>query len=192
MLVNELNHRVKNMLAIIQSIAQQSFKGNEMAASRAAFEGRLVALSAAHYILNETTQNSASLRHVIAAAVRPFYTEGDRLSICGPDLALPAGTAVALSMAVHELATNATKYGALSNNDGQVSIRWTINDEPRRRMNLVWGETNGPSVVKPSRRGFGSRMIERVLASELNGSVTVDFRPEGLVCSVEAPIASGT
>jgi PAS domain S-box-containing protein len=185
LLVSELNHRVKNILAIIQAIAHQSFRpGVDQAAARAVFENRLAALSSAHDLLTEENWEAASLRRVVsdslAAVPRP-----DRIAIRGPDLALTPKTAVSLAMALHELATNAMKYGALSNDEGTITIRWSIAES---RLHLEWREAGGPPVVPPSGRGFGSRMIERGLAAELAGKVTIDFPPTGLVCTVDAPL----
>jgi two-component sensor histidine kinase len=107
----------------------------------------------------------------------------------GPDLRLPPKTAVSLALALHELATNAVKYGALSNNEGRVAIRWSTDCENGTKMlRLVWSESNGPTVRPPERRGFGTRLIERSLASEFDGEVAIDFAPTGVVCTVVAPL----
>jgi PAS domain S-box-containing protein len=186
LLINELNHRVKNTLAIVQGIAQQSFKGREVPpAARIAFEGRLGALSAAHNILTEQNWEAASIRQIIEDAVAPHRLRPDRFVVEGPDLAIPPKTAVSLALAVHELATNAGKYGALSETAGRVEIRWRVEDG---RLRLVWREQGGPPVEPPARRGFGTRMIERGLAAELGGQVTIDFRREGVVCTIDAPL----
>jgi PAS domain S-box-containing protein len=185
LLVNELNHRVKNTLAIIQSIAHQSFRaGGDLNAARAAFESRLSALSAAHNLLTEANWESASLRQVVTDALAAAPEPG-RISIAGPDLALSPKTAVSLAMALHELATNALKYGALSNDAGTVTIGWSIDEG---RLRLEWREAGGPPVKRPPRRGFGSRMIERGLAAGLAGTVTIDYAPAGLIGTVDAPL----
>ncbi|MBY8828563.1 PAS domain-containing protein [Hephaestia mangrovi] len=189
LLINELNHRVKNTLAIIQSIAHQSFRaGVDPLVARAGFESRLAALSAAHNLLTEQNWEAASLRQVVADALAAVPQQ-QRIAIDGPDLSLAPKTAVSLAMALHELGTNAMKYGALSNDSGTVAIRWSTDDE---RLRLEWRETGGPSVSPPSRRGFGSRMIERGLAAELSGTVTIDFAPAGLICTVDAPLPAGS
>lgn len=188
LLINELNHRVKNTLAIVQAIAHQSF-GGEVASrhARHAFEGRLAALSSAHNLLTQQNWESASLRQVIGDGMAAYHA-GERVTIHGPDIPLAPKTAVSLAMAVHELATNATKYGSLSNSEGRIDIDCAVADESLR---LVWRESGGPPVVAPTRRGFGSRMIERGLAAELGGTVQIDFAPDGVICTVDAPLPRG-
>jgi PAS domain S-box-containing protein len=189
LLVNELNHRVKNTLAIIQSIAHQSFRpGVDPAAARADFESRLAALSAAHDLLTRTNWEAASLRQVVTDALAAAASQPERISTRGPDLALAPKTAVSLAMALHELSTNALKYGALSNDSGTVTVGWST---AGGRLRLEWREAGGPPVTRPTRRGFGSRMIERGLAAELAGTVTIDYAPAGLVCTVDAPLPDG-
>jgi len=186
LLINELNHRVKNTLAIVQGVAQQSFRDGVPAdAARAAFEGRLAALSTAHNVLTRESWEAASLRDIVAAAAAPFEADGRRVSVEGPDLRIPPKLAVNLALALHELGTNAVKYGALSVPEGRVDLGWRVHGD---RLNLVWRERGGPPVAAPARRGFGTRMIERGLATELGGPVTIDFDPAGLVCTVDAPL----
>ena len=183
LLVNELNHRVKNTLAIIQGIAQQTFRGSDVPrARRDAFEGRLSALSAAHNLLTRENWETASIREVIEAAVAP-YSGGGRVRLDGPDMRIAPRTAVSMALAIHELGTNAAKYGALSGRAGKVSVRWQAEDG---RLGLIWSESGGPRVTPPTTRGFGTRMIERALAAELGGEAVIEFRPEGLVCAVGA------
>jgi PAS domain S-box-containing protein len=184
LLLNELNHRVKNILAIIQGIAHQSFKGAEVAdAARQAFEGRLAALSAAHNILTRENWEAASIGQIVEDALGPYRSA--RVSGEGPDVRLPSKTAVSLALALHELATNAAKYGALSAPDGRVRVAWS-NDEGR--LELRWEERDGPAVSPPAHRGFGTRMIERALASELGGEAHIDFEPAGVVCRLSAAL----
>ncbi|WP_207455639.1 PAS domain S-box protein [Azospirillum sp. SYSU D00513] len=186
LLINELNHRVKNTLAIIQGLARQTFRRPEIPDSaRRDFEGRLGALSAAHDVLTRQSWEAASIREIVAQAAGAHDPGGGRLVIEGPDLLLPPKTAVSLAMAVHELATNAVKYGGLSGPAGTVEVRWGTGGG---RLGLTWRERGGPPVAPPARRGFGTRMIERGLAAELEGVVAIDFHPEGLVCTVEAPL----
>jgi two-component sensor histidine kinase len=186
LLVNELNHRVKNTLAIVQGIAQQTFKGVDgVAEAKAAFEGRLAALSAAHNLLTRESWESASIAQVVEDAIRPYGGLPGHASADGPDLKLNPKMAVSLALALHELGTNAAKYGALSSPEGRVEIAWRVEDD---RLKLVWRETGGPVVSAPDRRGFGTRMIERGLASDLDGTARIDFRREGVVCTVEAPL----
>jgi len=184
LLINELNHRVKNTLAIVQGIAQQTFKGEAASTgARGAFEGRLAALSQAHNVLTEQNWESACLREIVEGTAAPYRRE--RFEIDGPDLRLPPKTSVSLALALHELSTNAVKYGALSTPTGRIHISWRDGDG---RLKLVWREAGGPPVSPPERRGFGTRMIERGLASELGGDVRIDFAPDGLVCAVDAPL----
>ncbi|MGZ6243930.1 MAG: PAS domain S-box protein [Candidatus Binataceae bacterium] len=189
LLVNELNHRVKNSLAIVQSIAHQSLKRADVAGDvRDSFMARLSALAAAHDVLTQRNWESINLRELVQATMTAF-SHASRITVDGPDLRLRAQTAVSVSLAIHELATNAAKYGALSNERGSVSIVWsTTGRGDEARLNFVWREADGPVVAPPSRRGFGSRMIESALASDLGGTVTMDFAPTGLVCTVEAPL----
>jgi PAS domain S-box-containing protein len=190
LLINELNHRVKNTLAIVQSIAQQSFRGGvPTAAAKAAFEARLAALSAAHNILTERSWQSASMGELVARIVAPLAGGGsDRFIVEGPEIQLQPRTAVSLALALHELGTNAVKYGALTERAGRVEIRWLVEAE---RLKLVWRERGGPPVVEPGQRGFGSRLLERGLAADLGGTVRIRFDPEGVVCTMDAPLPSG-
>lgn len=189
LLIDELNHRVKNTLAIVQSIARQSFKpGGDPDATRLAFEGRLQALSEAHDLLTRKQWEAAPMQLVVEDAMRP-HAEAHRLSISGPPIEIPPKTAISLSLAIHELGTNAVKYGALSVPGGRVSIRWDRIDEGDvEQFTLLWAEDGGPPVTVPERRGFGTRMIERGLAAELNGTAVIEFAPDGLRCRVTAPL----
>jgi len=184
-LVAELNHRVKNTLAIVQSIAHQTFrKGSPPGDAISGFEGRLSALAAAHNLLTAQNWEAASIEAVVGAALAPFCSP-DRCDIDGPEIALPPQTAVSLSLAVHELATNAAKYGALSNSSGRVSIEWRIDSE---RIELWWRERGGPPVESPTKAGFGTKMIKRTLAAEFRGEVELDFASDGLTCRVVGPL----
>ncbi|AQR75514.1 PAS domain S-box protein [Sphingomonas sp. LM7] len=193
LLVDELNHRVKNTLAIVQGVAQQSFKGaTDPVAARKAFEGRLAALSEAHNLLTREHWGAVSMSQIIGDAVAPHGGDAGRFELVGPDLPILPKTAISLALAIHELATNAVKHGALSVAEGRVAIRWArAQDDRRARLSLEWQERGGPEVVTPARRGFGTRMIERGLAAELSGTVKIEFRREGLVCMVDAPLPEG-
>jgi two-component sensor histidine kinase len=190
LLIDELNHRVKNLLAIVQSLAQMSFRGDQVSSSaKQAFEARLSAVAAAHNLLVRENWEAASMLALVSEAVGPGCgADRARIDVEGPDIDLPPKTAVSIALALHELCTNAVKYGALSNAVGRVSVRWSIENGAPKRLHMSWVESGGPPVVKPSARGFGSRLIERGLAAELGGPVTIDFRPEGLVCVVDAPL----
>ncbi|WP_332769896.1 HWE histidine kinase domain-containing protein [Phenylobacterium sp.] len=189
LLINELNHRVKNTLATVQSIASHTLRGAISPQDvRVDFEARILSLSRAHDVLTRRTWAGADLGEIAAATLEPFAGRGDaRVLRQGPEVGVSPREALAISMALHELATNAAKYGALSTADGRVSIEWDVVRGPRsRRLRLTWTETGGPPVTPPPRRGFGTRLIERGLARELNGSAHVAFPPEGVICTVEA------
>ncbi|WIW49780.1 sensor histidine kinase [Bradyrhizobium sp. 62B] len=185
LLIDELNHRVKNTLALMQAIAVQTFRSASRD-ERAKFEGRLGALAEAHNLLSQEKWAGSELRDVIARALQPFLLNSpDRIRMAGPDVPLSPRLAVVLSMIVHEIATNAAKYGALSNETGRVTLNWeVITDAPKPRLRLIWTEIGGPPVTAPVRRGFGSRLIERSARDQLGGEATVDFLPRGVVCTV--------
>jgi PAS domain S-box-containing protein len=195
LLINELNHRVKNTLAIVQSLAQQTFKGDApLPGAREAFEARLTSLAAAHNLLTQKNWEQASLNDAVRVSVAATAgTSAQRVTIEGPEILLDPQTAVTLTMAIHELSTNALKYGALSNDTGEVAVQWTIVDHPgsRARMHFSWKESGGPAVETPLKRGFGSRLIERGIASELRGTVQLFFEPAGVVCTIDAPLPCG-
>lgn len=184
LLINELNHRVKNTLAAVQSIARQTLRSGRSAdQTLELFTARLVALSAAHNVLTRENWEGAGLREVAAGALEPFAEFGrDRIAVSGPDVRLGARAALGLSMALHELATNAAKYGSLSGDEGGVDVTWRLSgakDEPR--LELEWRETGGPPVTAPSRRGFGTRLLTQGLRGELGGSAELDFAAAGVV-----------
>jgi PAS domain S-box-containing protein len=188
LLVNELNHRVKNTLAIVQAITWQSFRSGGMTLrAREAFEGRLAALAAAHDVITRQNWEAGSIDRIIQGAVAPHDPGDGRLTVGGPPVALEPKSAVALALAMHELATNAVKYGALSTPDGRVDVRWTAD---RGFLRLTWCESGGPPVVGPIERGFGARLLERGLAEDLHGEVRLEFRPTGVHCAVEAQLAA--
>ncbi len=187
LLVNEMNHRVKNSLATIQAIAAQSFTdAHSLPKAKEAFADRLVALAEAHDLLTRENWDGADL-HEVAERLASLHGGAERFELSGPAVRLSPKTALSLSMALHELATNAIKYGALRTPQGHVRIAWkTATGKGAARLNLTWTERDGPPVTPPAQRGFGSRLIERGLAAELAGSATIDFRPEGVVCQIEA------
>ncbi|MCK1422886.1 sensor histidine kinase [Bradyrhizobium sp. 180] len=185
LLIEELNHRVKNTLALMQAIAVQTFRSASRD-ERTKFEGRLGALAEAHNLLSQEKWAGSELRGVIARAIQPFLlAKPDRIRMAGPAVPLSPRLAVVLSMIVHEIATNAAKYGALSNETGRVTLDWeVIADAPKPRLRLIWTEIGGPPVTAPVQRGFGSRLIERSARDQLGGEATVDFLPRGVVCTV--------
>ena len=189
MLNHELSHRMKNMLAMVQSIAFQTLRSApSVAVARETLSARIVALSKAHDLLLEDTAEAADLRAIAAAAVAPHDEEDQpRFALDGPAVSVGPRAAMALSLMLHELATNAAKYGALSAPAGRVAIAWqTIGP----RFELRWRESEGPPVTAPTRLGFGSRLIERGLAADVGGKVVVAYPPDGVICTVNATLAS--
>lgn len=185
LLIEELNHRVKNTLAILQAIAVQTFRSASKA-EREKFEGRLGALAETHNLLSQEKWQGSELEDVVRRVLRPYLLNSpERLRMFGPIVPLSPRLAVVLSMIVHEIATNAAKYGALSNDTGTVTLDWeVIEDDGRPRLRLIWTESGGPPVTTPIHRGFGSRLIERSARDQLGGEATVDFLPRGVVCTV--------
>ncbi|SFK49491.1 sensor histidine kinase [Caulobacter sp. UNC279MFTsu5.1] len=191
LLINELNHRVKNTLATVQSMASQTLKTEaDPVVAFEKFESRLLGLSQVHDVLTRESWHGAGLRDVAERALAPFTSpEGpERLVIDGPPVWLAPGGALTMALIFHELATNALKYGALSNGQGRVVLSWAY-DAASRDLALTWTETGGPPTAPPTRRGFGSRLIERSLRGELKGAASMDYRPEGLVCTMRATLS---
>jgi|GEM_PF-320429 len=187
LLVNELNHRVKNTLALVQGLALQSFKdGRDMAEAREAFQNRLASLAAAHDLLTRESWEGATLGDIVSQALGLYNGREARISWDGPPVRLDPKAAVSLVMALHELCTNATKYGALSIPEGRVELRWRVSGD---RLAIEWRERGGPPVEAPARRGFGLRMIERALAADLSGTARIEFAEEGLLCRIETSLA---
>jgi two-component sensor histidine kinase len=193
LLVGELTHRVKNTLALVQAIAVQSLRGSgEFAISREKFLSRLRALAESHDVLTSNDWEAAELHDVLDRTLRP-YRDGspDRFGLSGPKLLLQPRAALAVAMAVHELATNAVKYGALSTERGQVRIAWAVDEaEAEPHFRLTWLESGGPLVTAPERSGFGSRLIRGAFGTELHGTARMEYAPEGLICHVDVPLAS--
>lgn len=187
-LVAELSHRVKNTLAMVQTIAMQSLGGDAATnAARERFEGRLQALARTHTLLAETQWRGADLR---ALALGELARYGERAQLAGPALALSPRAALNLGMALHELSTNAAKHGALSVPEGRVALAWqSVDGADGAKLRLNWRESGGPTVRAPARRGFGLRMIERGVPYELHGTVRLDFAATGLCCALEIPAA---
>lgn len=192
LLVNELNHRVKNTLSTVQSIAAQTLRGEDPTRALGVFEARLMGLSKTHDALTCNGWQNASLRQLLEQELTPYCgSQLQRCTIEGSDLQLPPKVALALGMALHELATNAAKYGALSCSSGHVRVAWSLQNRARiPHLHLCWTETGGPPVEPPQRRGFGSRLIERGLAHELDGDVRMQFDPAGLGCTIVIPLAA--
>jgi PAS domain S-box-containing protein len=188
-LLREMKHRLKNNLSTVLAIARQSFRGHESESDDfRKFEARLLALSNGHDLITRENWDSAELKDVIAQLLTMHGRQ--RFEIDGPDLRLSPKSALALTLALHELATNAAKYGALSVPTGQVIIKWSIKHGDSPGLTFCWQERNGPEVRSPSRKGFGSQLIERVLAGELQGKVQITYDPTGIVCEIDAPLSA--
>lgn len=187
LLIDELNHRVKNTLSVVQNLARQSFlNDSDPATARHAFEERLLALAAAHNVLTGRHWGPTALREIAATAIGG---EGDRIALHGPPVDVSADLAVALSLALHELTTNARKYGALSGEGGRVDLDWAFRADGR--VELRWTERGGPPVRPPERQGFGTRMLARAMHGTPKGEVVLTFAPSGVVCAISfAPTAS--
>jgi two-component system CheB/CheR fusion protein len=182
LLFDELNHRVKNTLATVQALAIQTLRGERtLKQALEIFQGRLMALSSTHDSLSRNSWQSASLEDVVEATLRPYAS---RVNTSGPSVALPPRQAVAWGMLIHELATNAAKYGALSDPRGRVQVSWR--SLPQQRVEFDWNETGGPPAVPPQRQGFGTAFVERSVKNELGGQSRFDYRPEGLRVQIEA------
>ncbi len=189
-LINEeLRHRVKNTLAVVSAIATQTFRGSNDDTALTAFQGRLGAFAKAHDALAAEYGTKASVDQIIEGALAPHRTGEVPLLGSGPPVILGSRQAVALAMAVHELGTNAIKYGALSNASGRVDITWqqtAIDTSPI--FQFRWQEKDGPPVANPSRKGFGSRLIDRIIEGDFGGEVELSYQATGVVCEVTAPM----
>jgi PAS domain S-box-containing protein len=184
LLMQELDHRVKNTLATVQAISHQTFRAVEdIPAATSAFNARLAALANAHGVLTIASWQSADLNHIVTGALQPFQDpERERFSTSGPSVYLSPQLALALAMTLHELCTNAVKYGALASAAGKVDLNWRLAGSPPR-LAMRWVESGGPTVSPPKRTGFGSRMIKGGLAHA--GDVQIDFPPDGVVCTID-------
>jgi two-component sensor histidine kinase len=194
LMLAELNHRVKNTLATVQSIAIQLGRmAPDIATFQSAFLQRIVALARVHDMLSSVSWRGAQLADILQQTLAPHVAaagEGERIRIEGPSVQLGPNAAVTLTMAFHELATNAAKYGALSAADGQVQVTWEADDpQAPRLIDITWREVGGPPVAEPARRGFGTRFIERGVAREFDGTVNLSFEPAGLVCRLRIPLS---
>ena len=190
LILGELHHRVKNTLATVSAIATQSFRmASTIELGQKAMEGRLLALSRAHDLLMQVNWASASLARTVCGATEPYDREGDRrFHFNGPDIKIASGAVIALSMTFNELCTNTTKFGALSLPGGSVDIAWTI-DAAEQRLAITWTEKDGPRVEPPTRRSFGTRMMES-LGQQLNGQVRLAYEPSGFVYLLDVPLKS--
>jgi two-component sensor histidine kinase/CheY-like chemotaxis protein len=190
LILGELHHRIKNTLATVSAIASQSFRtATSIEHGQTAMEGRLLALGRAHDLLMQISWSNASLTHTFSGATEPYDSQGTRrFHFNGPDIRITSGAVIALAMTLNELCTNTTKFGALSHANGRVEIAWTI-DEEKQRMRLTWTERGGPPVQRPTRRSFGTRMMES-LGQQLNGRVQLSYDPSGFVYFLDVPLKS--
>jgi PAS domain S-box-containing protein len=191
-LIDELNDRVRNMLAAVQSIVSQAFRRDaDPASTRDFIASRIAALSRSHALLAHGDWGRSGLRDIVDAALKPLTVDGGRSGrylVTGDDIRLPPRRALALGIALHELVLNAVIHGALSNDAGSILVSWTI--EPKTtgdRLILVWREKDGPSVASSSEKGFGSRVIEDGLAHELEATVHLDYSKDGVICTIDMP-----
>lgn len=193
MLIDELNHRVKNTLSTVQSITRQALRAtDDPRAVRESIESRIFALSRSHDLLTHQNWEGAGLHDLIDAALEPFGVangRAERFKVEGDNIRLTPKAALALGIAFHELATNAVKYGAFSNDVGTIRVTWhTETRQGGERLILTWRERDGPVVVPPTRKGFGSQVIQRGLGHELKGKARLDYFAEGLVCTIDLPV----
>ena len=188
LLLAELSHRVKNMLAVVQGMARQTFKSTDsLEAARETFDGRLMALATAHDLLTRANWESAALADLARDAL-PVREDRPQIRVSGPHVLLDAKQTLALTMALHELFTNAIKYGALSTESGRIELDWRVEHRPERRLRLDWRETGGPAAKPPEREGFGTRLIRQVVCHDLDGELAMEFTPAGLVCRADLPL----
>jgi PAS domain S-box-containing protein len=188
MLVAELNHRVKNILAVVQSVATQTVASSRsLDQFRGAFEGRVRAIALAHDILTQLRWGEVELEHLVARSLAP-YRGGERVAWSGPPVRLAASSVVSLAMVLHELSTNAAKYGAFANEEGRVEIAWRRLEADKAE--LTWTERGGPKVVGEPVPGFGNKLISRVIAYDLQGNATMRFEPDGLRCRLAFQVPS--
>lgn len=190
----ELGHRLKNVLAVTQAVTFQTLRrSTSLDQAKESISERLAALGRATDVLTASDWDAADLRIIADVAIGGH--ESDRIAISGPSVFLPSSQAISMTLALHELATNATKYGALAGERGQVEVSWQITQGTKQddaRLSLVWIERDGPAVSPPTSRGFGSALVERTLKSSFKGTVLLEFRPEGLAFSLDAPLPTVT
>jgi PAS domain S-box-containing protein len=191
LLIRELHHRVKNTLATVQAIVGSTARtSSTIDEFYSAFVGRIVSLAHTHSLLTEDEWQTVALRKLLADELRPYDEGGRRVALSGPDVELTSDLAVPIGMAIHELTTNAAKHGALSRRGGRVEVRWDVamGGDGIRRLDLHWLERDGPPVEPPTKQGFGSRLLRRVLTTQLGANIKIAFEPEGLRLRIVAPL----
>jgi len=191
LLIDELNHRVKNTLATVQSVVVQTSRStDDVNEFRDAVEGRILALSHAHNQLSQRGWADADFSQLMQAGLQPYIAKGN-VVFSGEPIQIPPRVALMMSMVIHELATNAAKYGALSSSSGRIDVVWAVKaNGAGPHLRLSWRERNGPPVVKPSRRGFGTKLLERGIQSELGGNALVEFAAAGVRCAIDVPLTN--
>lgn len=190
LLIRELHHRVKNTLSTVQAIVGATARGaTSIEQFYHDFTGRIISLANTHTILTEEFWQKASIHELLAKELDLYDSGSERLRVKGPPLELPSGYAVPLGMAFHELTTNAAKYGALTNGHGYVAVEWMIDPEASpSRVDLAWTEHDGPTVAPPTRQGFGTRLLQRILTAQMSAEVAIDYDPGGLRVTVSFPL----
>jgi two-component sensor histidine kinase len=191
LLINELNHRVKNILATVQGLAVSTLRSaGSIGDAKKAMEERIIALGRAHDVLTKEHWGSADLRELVLSIVQPYRREDiNRIEVLGEGLRVNPRAAVPLAMVLNELTTNAAKYGALSQPEGRVRVEWRATADPSHpKLRIVWTEMGGPLVQPPTRRGFGSTLIEQSITRELGGTFEKNFDPAGLICTMILPL----
>lgn len=187
-LIGELNHRVKNVLATVAAIARQTFTGRQdIETARTVFDARLQSLGRAHDLLRRGSWEAAGLRAAVSEALAAYPPE--QFDISGPDVNVSPKAVLALALILHELATNAAKYGSLAVNSGKVAVWWEVS-RPEAHLMISWKETGGPQVIPPTRKGFGSRLIQALSAGQLQGKVELNYDVSGVRCMIVAPLES--
>ncbi|WP_165820078.1 sensor histidine kinase [Microvirga sp. KLBC 81] len=191
LLVRELHHRVKNMLATVQAIMGSTARASTTIEEfQQAFTGRIMALTRTHSSLAEDEWQAISIRNLLCNELEP-YDDGSpcRVLLDGPAVELPSTTAISLGMAIHELTTNAVKYGALSVLGGSVAVSWAlVEDQDHRELTIKWVERNGPAISSPTRKGFGSQLLERVLNNQIGAGTMISYEPDGLRAYIAIPL----
>jgi PAS domain S-box-containing protein len=188
-LLREMKHRLKNSLSTVLAIARQSFRGHGSESEDfQKFEARMIALANGHDLITREAWDSAEVADIVEHLLTMHGHK--RFEVSGPSVKLSPKSALALTLALHELATNAAKYGALSVPSGCVTIGWNIETDDKPRLTFRWQERHGPPVSPPTQRGFGSQLIERALALELSGEVHISYDPAGITCNIVAPLSA--
>ena len=190
LLVGELNHRVKNTLMVVQAMAYQTFRQASLPTPAVdVFNQRLSALSLAHDALSRENWSGASLADIVRQGLMICGEGNERVVVDGPPVTLPVNATVSLVMVLHELATNAMKYGALSGDKGEVRVLWNV-DDAGEWLTMTWRESDGPKVTKPTRKGFGSRLVNEAVPRQLSGTVQTDYDPDGVRCTIAIPLVA--